>query len=109
MGTLDPAGGAVRSQVDLSTKLLYGFGEIAITAKMALFGLFVLFFYNSVLGLPALWVGIASAAGLLLDAAVDPYIGYRSDVSESRYGRRHAFMVLGTLTMGASFWMIWLT
>ena len=107
MATLHRAGGPAGNRVDLQTKLLYGIGEIAITAKMALFGLFVLFFYNTVLGLPALWVGIASASGLLLDAAVDPYIGYRSDVSESRYGRRHVFMALGTMTMGTSFWMIW--
>lgn len=95
------------SEVALAVKLFYGVGEIAITAKMALFGLFVLFFYNSVMGLPAVWVGLASAVGLLFDAAVDPYIGYRSDASRSRFGRRHGLMMVGTLTMGASFWMIW--
>jgi GPH family glycoside/pentoside/hexuronide:cation symporter len=94
-------------RLSLAAKLLYGVGEIAITTKMALFGLFILFFYSSVLGLPALWVGIASALGLLWDAAIDPYIGYRSDSSRSRLGRRHPFMLAGALTLGASFWMIW--
>jgi GPH family glycoside/pentoside/hexuronide:cation symporter len=89
------------------TKVLYGLGEIAITTHIVLFGLFVLFFYNSVLGLPALWVGIASAAGLIWDAVLDPYIGYRSDVSPSRFGRRQPYMLAGTLSMGLCFFLIW--
>ncbi len=93
--------------ISLLTKILYGIGEVAITMKMALFGLFILFFYNTVMGLPALWVGVASAVGLVVDAVTDPYIGYRSDASRSRYGRRHSFMLVGALTMGVSFWMIW--
>ncbi len=93
--------------VSLLTKILYGIGEIAITMKMVLFGLFILFFYNTVMGLPALWVGVASAVGLVVDAVSDPYVGYRSDSSKSRYGRRHSFMLVGALTMGISFCMIW--
>ena len=95
------------NRVGVVTKILYGIGEIAITMKMVLFGLFILFFYNTVMGLPALWVGVASAAGLVVDAVSDPYVGYLSDASRSRYGRRHSFMLVGALTMGVSFWMIW--
>jgi Na+/melibiose symporter-like transporter len=83
-------------------------GEIAITTKMVLFGLFVLFFYNSVMGLPAVWVGVATASGLLWDALIDPMIGYHSDTSRSRFGRRHPYMLLGALTQGLSFWLIWI-
>jgi Na+/melibiose symporter-like transporter len=93
--------------VGVNTKILYGIGEIAITMKMVLFGLFILFFYNSVMGLSALLVGVASAVGLVVDAVSDPYVGYRSDASRSRYGRRHSFMLVGALTMGVCFWMIW--
>jgi len=94
-------------RVSLALKLLYGVGEIALTTKMALFGLFILFFYNAVLGVPALWVGVASALGLAWDAVIDPYIGYRSDICRSPFGRRHPFMLAGALTMGVTFWMIW--
>jgi Na+/melibiose symporter-like transporter len=93
--------------VGVKTKILYGIGEIAITMKMVLFGLFILFFYNTVMGLPAVWVGVASAVGLVVDAVSDPYVGYLSDASKSRYGRRHSFMLVGALTMGVCFWMIW--
>jgi glycoside/pentoside/hexuronide:cation symporter, GPH family len=84
-------------------KLYYGVGEIPITVTMVMFGLFAMFFYNSVMGLPASLVGIGIAAGLLVDAVVDPYIGYRSDRSQGRLGRRHSFMLPGALAMGPCF------
>jgi glycoside/pentoside/hexuronide:cation symporter, GPH family len=82
---------------------LYGIGEIPVTATMVLLGLFLLFFYNSVMGMSAPLVGIATAAGLVLDAILDPFIGYRSDRSRHRLGRRRSFMLAGAATMGICF------
>lgn len=90
----------------LLARVSYGIGEIAITSSMILFGLFALFFYNSVMELPGTLVGIGSALGLLWDAVLDPYIGHRSDHLSHRMGRRHPFMLVGSLTMGLSFWLL---
>ena len=90
----------------MPTLVAYGIGEMAITTGMVVFGLFVLFFYTSVMGVPGLAVGVASAAGLVWDALLDPYIGHRSDLARGRFARRHAFMLVGSLTMGLSFWML---
>ena len=92
--------------IRLTTIGLYGVGEIPITMTMVLLGLFGLFFYNSVLGLPAPLVSIGFAAGLALDAFIDPYIGYRSDRSRSRLGRRHGFMLAGALALGPCFFLL---
>jgi len=86
------------------TKILYGVGDIANVLKTIIFGLFTLYFYTSVMGLPGTFVGIASAIGLVWDAVIDPYIGYLSDKARFRFGRRHTFMLVGALTMGGSFW-----
>src|SRR5580692_8547078 len=95
---------AVPCSLPLSTKLVYGVGEMPITTLMVLFGLFALFFYNSVMGLPASLVGAGIASGLVFDALLDPYIGYLSDRSKGKLwvslGRRHAFMLPGALLMG---------
>ena len=90
----------------MSAKLLYGIGEVPITVTMVLFGLFALFFYNSVMKLPAALVGVGVAAGLVLDAVLDPYIGYRSDCSRHPFGRRHIFMLAGALAMGPCFFLL---
>lgn len=90
--------------LELRTKILYGVGEVANGIKMIVFGLFTLFFYTSVMGLPSSWVGFASVIALLWNAVVDPYIGYLSDTARFRFGRRHSFMLAGSLAMGAALW-----
>lgn len=90
----------------ISAKLLYGVGEIPITVLMFLSGLFILFFYNSVMGLPPLLVGIGLFVPLALDAITDPLIGHLSDRSHHRLGRRHAFMLPGALAMGPCFYLL---
>jgi Na+/melibiose symporter-like transporter len=92
--------------VAISAKLLYGVGEMPITVLMVLSGLFILFFYNSVMGLPASLVGIGLFASLALDAVTDPWIGHLSDRSRHRLGRRHAFMLPGALGMGPCFFLL---
>jgi Na+/melibiose symporter-like transporter len=89
-----------------SAKLLYGIGEMPITVLMVLSGLFILFFYNSVMGLPPTLVGIGLFATLALDAVTDPLIGHLSDRTRSRLGRRHAFMLPGALGMGPCFFLL---
>ena len=81
-------------------------GEIPITATMGLFGIYVLFFYNSVMRLDGTLAGIGVTAGLIVDAVLDPYIGFRSDASRFRLGRRQAFMLFGCLGMGPFFWAL---
>jgi GPH family glycoside/pentoside/hexuronide:cation symporter len=93
-----------KPRLDQRTKILYGIGDIANAVKMTLFGLFTLYFYTTVMGLPGTLVGIASVIVLVWDAAIDPYIGYVSDKARLPFGRRHAFMLIGALTMGISFW-----
>jgi GPH family glycoside/pentoside/hexuronide:cation symporter len=90
----------------LPVKLLYAVGEMPVTISMVLFGLFTLFFYNTVMGLPASLVGIAIAGGLVLDAFLDPYIGYRSDCSHHWLGRRHSFMLPAAIVVGPCFFLL---
>ena len=96
--------GSASPRLSYRTKILYGCGDIANMIKTIVFGLFTLYFYTSVMGLPGTWVGIASAIGLAWDALISPYIGYLSDNAHYRLGRRHTFMLLGVVTMGLCFW-----
>ena len=96
----------VNSTLKYSTKVLYGIGQAAESIKMVTFGLFLLFFYTSVMGVPASVVGLVAAFGLVWDAIIDPYIGYLSDLTRSRLGRRHLYMFIGAITMGLCFWAL---
>jgi GPH family glycoside/pentoside/hexuronide:cation symporter len=98
--------GADLRPLPLSAKMLYGVGEMPITVLMVLSGLFMLFFYNSVMGLPSALVGIGLSSSLVVDALLDPYIGHLSDRAKHRFGRRHIFMLPGALIVGPCFFLL---
>ena len=91
------------STVGVATKLAYGVGGLSDALKTFSFTTFLLFYYTTVLGLPGTWLGIAMAVGLVWDAVVDPLIGHASDHATIAFGRRHSFMLVGSVVAGASF------
>ena len=101
-----PTVSGLRRPLTLTLQVLYGLGEIPITATMGLFGIYVLLFYNSVMGLDGALAGVGVTAGLIVDAVLDPYIGFRSDTSRFRLGRRQSFMLFGCVGMGPFFWAL---
>jgi len=98
--------GAEPRPLPLAAKVLYGVGEMPITILMFISGLFLPFFYTSVMGLAPALVGTMLLASLLLDAVLDPYIGYLSDGTRHRFGRRHVYMLPGALFMGLCFFLL---
>jgi len=88
--------------VPVRVRVLYGAGGICDSVKSVASGLYLLFFYTTVLGLPGRLVGIAAALGLLWDALSDPIIGGLSDGSRSSL-RRHGWMAAGAVGMAAGF------
>ena len=68
---------------------------------------FVLIFYSQVMGLDPGLAGLAVGIGLVLDAITDPLIGYLSDNTHSRWGRRHPWLFASVLPLGASFYFLW--
>jgi GPH family glycoside/pentoside/hexuronide:cation symporter len=68
---------------------------------------FVLIYYSQVLGLDASLAGLAVGIGLVSDAITDPLVGYLSDSTRSRWGRRHPWLYASILPMGATFYFLW--
>lgn len=94
---------AAADRVPLSIKLLYGIGSVAEGTKTAAFNVFLLFYYNQVLGVPGTLSGAAIFLALCVDAITDPLVGSISDGLHSRWGRRHPFMYFAALPMAVCF------
>ncbi len=94
-------------RVPLATKIAYGFGAIAYGIKDNGFQVFLLIFYNQVVGLPADTVGLAIMAALFVDAFVDPAIGVLSDRTRSRWGRRHPWLYASAIPIALSWILLW--
>ena len=91
----------------LPTRIAYGFGAVAYGAKDSGFSYFLLLFYGTVVGLEPGLVGLAIFVALLLDAVSDPLVGYWSDNTSSRWGRRHPFLYAAALPVSASYFLLW--
>lgn len=94
-------------RVPLRTKLAYGAGAVAYGIKDNGYSVFLLLFYNQVVGLPAEQVGTIIALALVFDALIDPLIGHLSDRTHSRWGRRHPWLYGSALPIALSWMMLW--
>ena len=95
------------SALPFSTKFLYGFGSIAYGIKDNAFAYFLLFVYVQVFGLAPDLAGLAILIMLIFDAISDPLIGYLSDNTRSRWGRRHPFIYGSAIPVALTFFLIW--
>ncbi len=99
-------GASSTGRLPLSVKAFYGSGSIAEGTKNFAFNVFLLFYYNNVLGLSGSLAGLAIFLALCVDAVTDPLVGSLSDGFRSRWGRRHPFMYCSALPMAVCFWML---
>ena len=95
-----------RERVEPGTRFAYGFGSVSEGVKNTAFNVFLLFYYNVVLGLSGTLSGAAILLALVVDAITDPLVGSLSDKLHSRWGRRHPFMYVSALPMGVAFWLL---
>lgn len=95
-------------KLQLTTKLAYGTGDLgpAITANILVF--YLLFFLTNVAGLPAGLAGFVLMIGKIADAINDPFIGILSDRTQSKWGRRLPWMILGAIPFGLIYFLQWL-
>jgi GPH family glycoside/pentoside/hexuronide:cation symporter len=96
-----------KPRLGIGIKTVYGFGSIAFGIKDGGFTVFLLFFYNQVLGLSATAVGLAIAIAIVVDAVSDPIIGEVSDNWRAKLGRRHPFMYGAALPVALLYYLLW--
>jgi Na+/melibiose symporter-like transporter len=95
-------------RLGLPTMLSYGVGSVAFgISTQALSAAVLQLYFNQVIGLPAVWVGAAIMASLMVDAVLDPVIGRWSDHFRSKWGRRHPFMYAAAGPTAFFFFFLW--
>ena len=85
------------------TKLGYGAAELGLVAVETLLQIYLLKFYNTVVGLPAMWTGLALALAIAWDAISDPLMGSISDRTRSRWGKRRPYLLPGAVALALGF------
>ena len=103
-----PAAAAVRrsERVSLGLALAYGAPSFAGAAMTIPIAIHMTKFYSDVVLAPLGLLGMAIAVARALDAISDPVVGYLSDRTRTRWGRRRPWMVLAAPLAGFCFWML---
>lgn len=90
----------------MGQKIAYGVGMLANNLQAAALPAMVVIL-NLGLKMNPYWVGLATMLPRLVDAITDPAIGYLSDSSNTRWGRRRPFMFCGAISAGILFALMW--
>jgi len=88
-------------------KFFYGCGEGASTFATTAVGMFYLYFLTDVVGIRPSLAGLVVLLGNVWDAVTDPFVGWLSDKSDNKFGRRRVWILGSTIPFAISFAMIW--
>ncbi len=98
---------ATVERLPLRTKLAFGVGSAAEMIALYTVVTYAMLFYNQVLGVNPVWVGLALSVSLVFDAITEPLVGAWSDRTFSKkWGRRHGWMLVAPIPIAASFYCI---
>ncbi|MEL7536465.1 MAG: MFS transporter [Pseudomonadota bacterium] len=97
---------AVEDRIPFHLKIVYGFGAFVNNTLAAAIGGMVIVL-NLGLGMSPALVGLLGALPRLTDAITDPLMGYISDNTRSKYGRRRPYIFVGAIAVGIIFALLW--
>jgi glycoside/pentoside/hexuronide:cation symporter, GPH family len=102
-----------RAHLSLGARLLYASAHLGVSALAFSVMQYIGYFWtgSAERGLPTridpAFVGIALLVGRFLDALIDPLVGFWSDRTRTRWGRRKPFLLAGILPVTLGFVMLW--
>lgn len=97
---------ALKDKVPVREKAAYGTGTLVLNMLPGALGVFA-FFLITAFGVDPLLAGLLSGLPRLLDAVTDPIMGFITDNTRSRWGRRRPYIVLGAILSGVLFALMW--
>jgi GPH family glycoside/pentoside/hexuronide:cation symporter len=95
---------AHHTKLSVRQKLGFGIFDLGGNLFFTLMGFWCLKYLTDIVGISAAWAGVAVMIGKAWDAVTDPVMGYISDRTLSRWGRRRGYLLFGAVPMMLSMW-----
>ncbi|MFT6865399.1 MAG: GPH family glycoside/pentoside/hexuronide:cation symporter [Cyclobacteriaceae bacterium] len=92
--------------VPFGQKAAYGTGNLVLNLLPAALNIFM-FFMVTAFGMDPLVAGLLAGLPRLFDAITDPIMGFITDNTKSRWGRRRPYIVIGAILSGIIFALLW--
>lgn len=93
--------------VPLGQKASFGAGHFILNILPGTLGVFIQFFLLTAWGVDPLWAGLLGGLPRIFDALTDPIMGFISDNTKSRWGRRRPWIFSGAIISGVLFFLMW--
>jgi GPH family glycoside/pentoside/hexuronide:cation symporter len=93
-------------KVPFGQKIAFGLGMLANQMFPAILGIFMVVLVEDLKFTGLMWAAIF-VAPRIFDAFTDPIMGFISDNTRSRWGRRRQYVMLGAILMGIAFIFMW--
>jgi GPH family glycoside/pentoside/hexuronide:cation symporter len=90
-------------KISRKVKIGYGAGEFSSSIFFTITSFWLMNFLTDEVGLSAAFAGTALLIGKIWDAVIDPLIGYISDHTHSRWGRRRPYILFFAIPFGLAF------
>ena len=97
---------APEDRIPFGKKLIYGLGAFVNNTLADSIGR-MLIVLNLGLGMNPALVGLLGALPRLTDAITDPLMGYISDKTKTRWGRRRPYIFVGAISVGIIYALLW--
>jgi len=97
---------APEDRISLLHKVIYGLGAFVNNILAAAIGSMAIVL-NLGLGMSPTLVGLLGSLPRLTDAITDPLMGFISDNTRSRWGRRRPYIFIGAILAGVTFALLW--
>lgn len=95
-----------KTGISMARMFGYGSGNFALSMLGLVIGVNLLFFYTDYVGLSPQLVAMSLLIAKLFDAVTDPVMGYISDRTNTRWGRRRPFFMGAAIPLGIAFYFL---
>ncbi|HAD11510.1 MAG TPA: glycosyl hydrolase [Saprospirales bacterium] len=93
-------------KVPFGLKFAFGLGMLANQLFPAMLGIFIVILIDK-LGFPGWMLSVIYFIPKLFDAVTDPIMGFITDNTKSKWGRRRQYVIIGAIITGVSFAFMW--
>lgn len=97
---------SLSDSVPFGQKMAYGTGNLVLNLLPAALNIFM-FFLVTAFGMDPFVAGLLAGLPRLFDAITDPIMGFITDNTKSRWGRRRPYIVIGAILSGVVFALLW--
>ena len=95
---------APAARLSLGTKLGFGVCDLGGNLFFTVLGFYALKYLTDTVGIAAAVAGILLMVGKIVDAFWDPVLGFLSDHTRSRWGRRRPYLLFGSVPLALAMW-----